>query len=164
MFYDFVKFLFKDGSKDCKCLVKVVCFLYDVSWCVYFDYCVEICFDNVMCVNLGGFKYFECVFFGLVLFYCYCNKCEGMWFEELYDLFNDEDQKQVEIFGKVMCFGVMLWMQVGMDLGKLVYKVKFVEFYLEFLDCVCVLYGEVVEVWLQLLVSVFEVELFVSFF
>lgn len=55
-------------------------------WWLYFDYCYEVVFDFVICVNLGGLKYEECVYFGLVMLYWYLNKCDGIKFEEIFKL------------------------------------------------------------------------------
>ncbi|NQY60950.1 Ppx/GppA family phosphatase [Cognatishimia sp.] len=161
--YDFVKPLFKDGSKDRKRLVKAACLLHDVSWRAHPDYRAETCFDNATRANLGGLKHSERVFLGLALLHRYRNKREGTRFEELYDLLNDEDQKQAEILGKAMRFGAMLWMQAGTDLGKLTYKAKSAELHLELPDRARALYGEVAEARLQSLASALEAELFVSF-
>lgn len=161
--YDFVKPLFKDGSKDRKRLVKAACLLHDVSWRAHPDYRAETCFDNATRANLGGLKHSERVFLGLALLHRYRNKREGTRFEELYDLLNDEDQKQAEILGKAMRFGAMLWMQAGTDLGKLAYKAKSAELHLELPDRARALYGEVAEARLQSLASALEAELFVSF-
>ncbi len=161
--YDFVKPLFKDGSKDRKRLVKAACLLHDVSWRAHPDYRAETCFDNATRANLGGLKHSERVFLGLALLHRYRNKREGTRFEELYDLLNLEDQKQAEILGKAMRFGAMLWMQAGTDLGKLTYKAKSAELHLELPDRARALYGEVAEARLQSLASALEAELFVSF-
>ena len=161
--YDFVTPLFKDGSKDRKRLVKAACLLHDVSWRAHPDYRAETCFDNATRANLGGLKHSERVFLGLALLHRYRNKREGTRFEELYDLLNDEDQKQAEILGKAMRFGAMLWMQAGTDLGKLTYKAKSAELHLELPDRARALYGEVAEARLQSLASALEAELFVSF-
>ena len=161
--YDFVKPLFKDGSKDRKRLVKAACLLHDVSWRAHPDYRAETCFDNATRANLGGLKHSERVFLGLALLHRYRNKREGTRFEELYELLNDEDQKQAEILGKAMRFGAMLWMQAGTDLGKLTYKAKSAELHLELPDRARALYGEVAEARLQSLASALEAELFVSF-
>ena len=161
--YDFVKPLFKDGSKDRKRLVKAACLLHDVSWRAHPDYRAETCFDNATRANLGGLKHSERVFLGLALLHRYRNKREGTRFEELYDLLNDEDQKQAEILGKAMRFGAMLWMQAGTDLGKLTYKAKSAELHLELPERARALYGEVAEARLQSLASALEAELFVSF-
>lgn len=161
--YDFVKPLFKDGSKDRKRLVKAACLLHDVSWRAHPDYRAETCFDNATRANLGGLKHSERVFLGLALLHRYRNKREGTRFEELYDLLNTEDQKQAEILGKAMRFGAMLWMQAGTDLGKLTYKAKSAELHLELPERARALYGEVAEARLQSLASALEAELFVSF-
>lgn len=161
--YDFVKPLFKDGSKDRKRLVKAACLLHDVSWRAHPDYRAETCFDNATRANLGGLKHSERVFLGLALLHRYRNKREGTRFEELYDLLNLEDQKQAEILGKAMRFGAMLWMQAGAELGKLTYKAKSAELHLELPDRARALYGEVAEARLQSLASALEAELFVSF-
>lgn len=161
--YDFVKPLFKDGSKDRKRLVKAACLLHDVSWRAHPDYRAETCFDNATRANLGGLKHSERVFLGLALLHRYRNKREGTRFEELYDLLNLEDQKQAEILGKAMRFGAMLWMQAGTDLGKLTYKAKSAELHLELPDRARALYGEVAEARLGSLASALEAELFVSF-
>ena len=161
--YDFVKPLFKDGTKDRKRLVKAACLLHDVSWRAHPDYRAETCFDNATRANLGGLKHSERVFLGLALLHRYRNKREGTRFEELYDLLNLEDQKQAEILGKAMRFGAMLWMQAGTDLGKLTYKAKSAELHLELPDRARALYGEVAEARLQSLASALEAELFVSF-
>ncbi|MEJ5216734.1 Ppx/GppA family phosphatase [Cognatishimia sp. D5M38] len=161
--YDFVKPLFKDGSKDRKRLVKAACLLHDVSWRAHPDYRAETCFDNATRANLGGLKHSERVFLGLALLHRYRNKREGTRFEELYDLLNLEDQKQAEILGKAMRFGAMLWMQAGTDLGKLTYKAASAELHLELPDRARALYGEVAEARLQSLASALEAELFVSF-
>ena len=161
--YDFVKPLFKDGTKDRKRLVKAACLLHDVSWRAHPDYRAETCFDNATRANLGGLKHSERVFLGLALLHRYRNKREGTRFEELYDLLNLEDQKQAEILGKAMRFGAMLWMQAGTDLGKLTYKAKSAELHLELPERARALYGEVAEARLQSLASALEAELFVSF-
>ncbi|MCH2248432.1 MAG: Ppx/GppA family phosphatase [Cognatishimia sp.] len=161
--YDFVKPLFKDGSKERKRLVKAACLLHDVSWRAHPDYRAETCFDNATRANLGGLKHSERVFLGLALLHRYRNKREGTRFEELYDLLNVEDQKQAEILGKAMRFGAMLWMQAGTDLGKLTYKAKFAELHLELPNRARALYGEVAEARLGSLASALEAELFVSF-
>ena len=161
--YDFVKPLFKDGSKDRKRLVKAACLLHDVSWRAHPDYRAETCFDNATRANLGGLKHSERVFLGLALLHRYRNKREGTRFEELYDLLNLEDQKQAEILGKAMRFGAMLWMQAGTDLGKLTYKAKSAELHLELPERARALYGEVAEARLGSLASALEAELFVSF-
>jgi exopolyphosphatase/guanosine-5'-triphosphate,3'-diphosphate pyrophosphatase len=144
-------------------LVKAACLLHDVSWRAHPDYRAETCFDNATRANLGGLKHSERVFLGLALLHRYRNKREGTRFEDLYDLLNQEDQKQAEILGKAMRFGAMLWMQPGADLGKLSLKGETSELHLEMPENARALYGEVAQARLASLASALNAELVVSF-
>lgn len=117
--YQFFELIFKNVGLECDWLIKVVCFLYDMIWCMYFDYCVDVCFDNVMCVNMVVLEYFEWVFLGFVLLYCYKNSCVGLFMVLLFVLLNEKQIVDVEIFGKVMCFGVMLLVKDLIEVGEL---------------------------------------------
>ncbi|MEM1004073.1 MAG: Ppx/GppA family phosphatase [Pseudomonadota bacterium] len=117
--FAFVMPLFKAAPPTRVRLIKAACLLHDVSWRAHPDYRAEVCFDYVTRANLGGLKHSERVFIGLALQHRYRNKREDNRFTPLYELLDEQSQKQAEILGKAMRFGAMLWMQPDATMGRM---------------------------------------------
>ena len=117
--YAFIHPLFKSVPEARRRLIKAACLLHDVSWRAHPDYRAETCFDNATRANLGGLKHSERVFLGLALLHRYSNKRESSRFADLYNLINENEQREAEILGKAMRFGAMLWMTQDAERGSL---------------------------------------------
>ena len=116
--YKFIRPIFRKAPDARRRIIRAACLLHDVSWRAHPDYRAEVCFDNATRANLGGLKHAERVYLGLALLHRYSNKRENTRFAGLYDLLEDNLQKEAEIVGKAMRFGAMLWMENKSDLGE----------------------------------------------
>ncbi len=143
--YDFVQPLFAHADWQRKRIIQAACLLHDVSWRAHPDYRPEVCFDNATRANLGGLKHSERVFLGLALMHRYSNKREGSRHAPLFELVNDEDQREAEVLGKAMRLGAMLWLGADAAPGSLAWNAADRTLVIELDPRAKSLFGEVAE-------------------
>lgn len=161
--YDFVTPLFTGRGAPETRLIKAACLLHDVSWRAHPDYRHEVCFEEATRANLGGMTHEERIFLGVALLHRYKNNRDGVRFDALVDMLDDNRLRQAEILGKAMRFGAMIYASEDQDMGSLRFYPKKKRLQLKLAPGTRALFGEVAEARLMSLAqSLGDVEVVVK--